>query len=135
MRSSDIIAWQAFFSHTTCYWENKGWKKALFNIQNSGVVISFLPEFVQFIASFKCFVFMALSVWIKNPYIEKCPLSTTSKLSCTDISSCYHWYVSSSSPVRGCNSNSILTSFVTSSNISPILSRNSLRLKVTNPPF
>ena len=38
-----------------------------------------------------------------------------------------------SSPVQGCNIGFVITSFVTSCNISPVLSRNSLCLKVTNP--
>ena len=47
----------------------------------------FLLVFIQFVTSFECFVFMALSVRIKNPYIEKCLLSMTQKPSCVDISS------------------------------------------------
>ena len=43
--------------------------------------------------------------------------------------------INCSSSVRGCNIVSTLTSFVSSCNISAILSRNSLYLKVTNPPF
>ena len=53
----------------------------MFDIQNPGVVISFLLVFVQFVAFFECFVFMALSVRIKIPYIEK---SATSARAFTD---------------------------------------------------
>ena len=85
---------ERFFPISLVIKKNKGSKQALSNIRNSGVVISFLPVFVQFVASFECFVFMALSVRIKNLCIEKCPSSTTPKPSCTNISLCFHWYVS-----------------------------------------
>ena len=66
---------ERIYASSNRYGENKGSKQALLDIQNPGVVISFLLVFVQFVAFFECFVFMALSVRIKIPYIEKCAVS------------------------------------------------------------
>ena len=103
----------------------------MFIIKNPGVIISFALVFFQSVASFECFVFMALSVWIKNPYIEKCLLSTTPKPSCADTFPPIDCF----SPVRGCNFWPYSNIVCTSCNILPILSCNSLCLEVTNPPF
>ena len=118
--------------------KRKGSKEAMFNIRNSGVVMSFLLVFVQFIISFEYFVFMVLSVRIKIPYIEKCPLSTRPKISCTDISSCFHqlrFHLLAILLQLEVLISALFKQFVTSCNISPMLSRNSLCLKVTNLPF
>ena len=101
-------------------------------MQNSGVAISFLLVFIQFVISFECFVFMALSLQIENlpsknalcPWHE-IPPALISACASTDRFSSMDY----SSPVTGCNIGSILTSFVTFCDILPILSRNSLCLK------
>ena len=80
----------------------------MFIIQNPGVIISFVLVFFQSVASFECFVFMALSVWIKSPYIEKCLFPTTPKPSCADTFPPIDCF----SPVRGCNFGPILTLLV-----------------------
>lgn len=76
------------------YQESRWSKWSLFNIQNAGVVISFFPMFIHFVVSFECFFFVASSIHIKNPYIEKCPLSMPPKPSSGDISLYFHWYFS-----------------------------------------
>ena len=110
---------RALSSPTTCYRENKGSKRAFFNIQNPGAVISFLLVFIQFITSFEYFVFMALSVRIKNHYIKKCPLPSTLPLISAAASTDTFPPIDYSSPVRGCNFGPFVTSFVTSCNNSP----------------
>ena len=87
---------------------------------------------------FECFVFMALSVQIKNSYIEKCPLPRhQNSLALIPALASIDKFppIDFSSSVRGRSNCSNLTSFVTSCNMSRILSRNSLCHKFTNPPY
>ena len=64
---------RSFSSHATCYQENKGSKWALFNIQNSGAVISFLLVLIKCITSFRCFFFHGVEISYKKALHQKTP--------------------------------------------------------------
>ena len=87
---------------------NEPCKWTLFYVENPGIMISFLLFFICFIASFERFLFMMLSVWIENSYIEKCPAHDTkspSTLASTETLP----PIDDSSIVTGCNISSVLT--------------------------
>ena len=87
---------------------NEPCKWTLFYVENPGIMISFLLFFICFIASFERFLFMMLSVWIENSYIEKCPAhDTKSPSALASIETLPP--IDDSSIVTGCNVSSVLT--------------------------